>query len=228
MKKDLTKLCSLVIEENKANARKRSAWRKFKKAKVASKEANDKLQVAWDNLASKKEWLDDELDKMKIDPNHTNVWESFKEFREVKSKEIADLISKANKEHGLMLEEFALAGDETPRSSVSFAHRRKGYHHQRQRDRYNAQVKELINELNKARDDANKKAAFSYEYIVAKREHDEARKNHEILLNEYNLIKADREKKHQSFLEAQKRHEQIRNQLQEAAEKCRLCTKFNF
>ena len=115
----------LSIEESKANLKKRKLWREYKKAKEKARELNNQLSDAWKEKVALKEKIDAAVDKMKVSPEHTNVWRSFHDFKEMKSKEIAGIIAKANHEHGLMLEEFDLAKNEETGSGAAFAHRRK-------------------------------------------------------------------------------------------------------
>ncbi|MBR2994769.1 hypothetical protein IKF32_02540 [Candidatus Saccharibacteria bacterium] len=217
----------LAIEENRANISKQKLWREYKKAKERARQCNDRLTVAWQKKVHLKERIDAEVDRMKVNPEHENTWKSFHDFREAKSVEIADLIRRANKEHGLMLEEFDLAKDQESNSSAAFAHNRKGYYHKKQRNLYNEQVKKLIAEIGVARDEAETKAAMSKEYLVAKKEYEEATSEHSMLLSEYKALKSERDRKRKAFVEAQKKQELVKNKLTEEADKSRFCTKFN-
>ena len=218
----------LSIEESKANLKKRKLWREYKKAKEKARELNNQLSDAWKEKVALKEKIDAAVDKMKVSPEHTNVWRSFHDFKEMKSKEIAGIIAKANHEHGLMLEEFDLAKNEETGSGAAFAHRRKAYHHQRLRNQANEQVKKLIAEISEAHDDADTKAALSNEYLIAKKAYNEAVEKHNELLQEYKASRAERDKKHKLFIEAQKNQELIKNKLQEEVGNSRLCIKFNY
>lgn len=222
-------LKSLKKREETAYRNKKEAGRLYGKAKKAAAEAFIAKQKAADQRRQAKEELNKQYQAMmEARDGNRAVWDEYHLVCSYIGDSIDDIREKADAAHRAMVECFKNASAEYERGNKLAARMLsiEGYEHRDRRNTLNMEVKELYEEINRARRQAEDNTPGGSEVFHAARlAYDRASQIHRAASDKFKSAKDERERLRDEFYAAKAAHIAIKTELQrrtaeEAAAEC--------
>ncbi len=213
-------------EEQAAFARKQDAWNDYQEARRNADEAHDEMQEAWQERCSARDEMNREFEDLNSQrDNRQSIWDEYGRIRDYNNSRIDSLRAEADYEHQEMQRCFDEASSEYEYGDKSLApeYAAEGREHKERRDDLNAQIRELIDEIKEAKNNAEWRAPRidSSAYQAAKSRFESAKSRHESAEERFKRCKAERDQKKALFDSLQAEHVRLKEEFQRKLEEVR-------
>ena len=213
-------LDALKSREKEAFRRKREALEKYRDAKERTNEAYEAMQYAWEERESARNEMDREYEDLRLaNEQYREIWDEYNHIRARNGFRADSLRYEADYEHQMMKDCFEHASDAYSHGDRAEApiYSAEGYEHKARRDKFNAEIGVLIQEIRDAKEDAKRRApkVDSSAFHSAKETFNSARSRHESAQAEFKRLKEERNRLKADFDLAKSEHARLKNEFKQ-------------